>query len=311
MAHDLAYPVSLRLPFRSGTITVIVVLIAGSLVGAAEDVPYLAPEKRGEIEYEAVRESSGLAVSRRADDLLWTHNDSGDGPVLYAFDLTGKHRGAVMLDGVWAIDWEDMAGAVLDDQPTLIVGDIGDNARKRRRVSVYFVAEPKPDDLAANAPDTLPRVEPAKLNLTYPEPAYDAESLTIDPTSRQLYLISKQYGGDKRPTAVFRADLPETIDGQTIELSKVAELRYRPVLAADMSPDARRLVILTFGAAYLYFRHADEDWADALQRAPQRVRIPALQQGEAIAFGRDGQTLYLTSEKRPTPIWRIPVEGDE
>jgi len=314
MFHDLAFPASCRLASPCRTVALLGVLIGASHVAADVEVPYLAPEKLGEVEHEAVRESSGLAISRRADGILWTHNDSGDGPVLYAFDKTGAHRGAVMLDGVWAIDWEDLAGAVLDDQPTLVVGDIGDNPRKRRRIAVYFIEEPTLDDaqlVRRDQRDVLPKVEPAAIHLTYPDRAYDAESLAIDPARRQLYLITKQFRGDNRPTAVFRADLPEQIDEQTIELTKIADLRYRAVTAADMSPDARRLVILSLGAAYVYFRAADEDWADALQRAPQRVRIPALQQGEAIAFGADGRTLYLTSEQRPTPVWRIPVEAAE
>src|SRR6266568_6264490 len=34
-------------------------------------------------------ESSGVAVSRAYPGVLWTHNDSGDGPYLYATDLRG------------------------------------------------------------------------------------------------------------------------------------------------------------------------------------------------------------------------------
>ena len=32
-------------------------------------------------------ESSGVAVSRAYPDVLWSHNDSGDGPYVYATDL--------------------------------------------------------------------------------------------------------------------------------------------------------------------------------------------------------------------------------
>jgi hypothetical protein len=46
-----------------------------------------------------VVESSGVAVSRAYPDVLWTHNDSGDGPYLYATDLHGKDRGAVQVSG--------------------------------------------------------------------------------------------------------------------------------------------------------------------------------------------------------------------
>src|SRR5262245_23653064 len=37
-----------------------------------------------------LRESSGLAISRSQPGILWSHNDSGDGPNLYAIDISGK-----------------------------------------------------------------------------------------------------------------------------------------------------------------------------------------------------------------------------
>jgi hypothetical protein len=281
---------------------------------AAEHRAYAAPLQLGEIENELIRESSGLAISRRDPKLLWTHNDSGDVAVVYAFDLTGKHVGAVMLEGIWARDWEDMASTVLDGKPTLVLGDIGDNVRKRRRISVYFIDEPTTEQaqpVIKDGREMFPQVKPRTLHLTYPDKAYDCESLTVDPSTGHLYLITKQYGGDKRPTTVFRAALPKKIEGQKLELTKVAHLRLRVATAADMSADGRRLVIESGGAAYVFDRAAEEDWADALKRPPSRVRLPQLKQGESIAYGADGWTLYLTSEKRPTPLWQIPLRESE
>src|SRR5207245_3442426 len=54
-------------------------------------------------------ESSGVAVSHAYPGVLWTHNDSGDGPYLYATDLRGTDRGALLVPGAQAIDWEDIA----------------------------------------------------------------------------------------------------------------------------------------------------------------------------------------------------------
>src|SRR3989449_7418934 len=47
-------------------------------------------------------ESSGVAVSHAYPGVLWTHNDSGDGPYLYATDLRGTDRGALLVPGA---DW--------------------------------------------------------------------------------------------------------------------------------------------------------------------------------------------------------------
>ena len=54
-----------------------------------------------------LRESSGLAISRTQPGVLWSHNDSGDGPNLYALDISGKLLGVFRVNGAMARDWED------------------------------------------------------------------------------------------------------------------------------------------------------------------------------------------------------------
>ena len=56
-----------------------------------------------------VVESSGVAASRAYPGVLWTHNDSGDGPYLYATTLDGRDLGWLLVPGAEAIDWEDIA----------------------------------------------------------------------------------------------------------------------------------------------------------------------------------------------------------
>ena len=58
---------------------------------------------------DALRESSGLAVSRRQPGVLWSHNDSGDGPNLYAIDLSGRLLATIPVANAAARDWEDIA----------------------------------------------------------------------------------------------------------------------------------------------------------------------------------------------------------
>ena len=62
-------------------------------------------------------EASGLAASRRTDGLIWTHNDSGGEPVLFALGTDGALRGKVRLEGVTNEDWEDLASGEIDGQP--------------------------------------------------------------------------------------------------------------------------------------------------------------------------------------------------
>src|SRR5215470_10849783 len=106
--------------------------------------PYGPPETLAIIKDKSVSESSGLVASRTMPGAYWTHNDSGDGPFIYAFDTRGDSLGAFGVTGAQNSDWEDIAAGP-GPQPNksyLYIGDIGDNDSVRPEVIVYRVAEP-------------------------------------------------------------------------------------------------------------------------------------------------------------------------
>src|SRR5881409_2635287 len=84
-------------------------------------------------------ESSGVAVSHAHPGVLWSHNDSGDGPYLYATDTTGADRGRVLVSGAENEDWEAMALGPCPMRPGTCVylADTGDNLERRTVVTVY------------------------------------------------------------------------------------------------------------------------------------------------------------------------------
>ena len=77
--------------------------------GTKADAATAGRMRAAQLEERAVRESSGIAASRRNAGLYWTHNDSGDGPFLYAFDRAGTKRGVWRVAGAKSDDWEDLA----------------------------------------------------------------------------------------------------------------------------------------------------------------------------------------------------------
>ena len=105
---------------------------------------YDSPVHLANLEYQPIVESSGISASRRNTKLFWTHNDSGDGPFIYAFDRRGKHRGVWRVVGAKAVDWEDMAIGPGPNRGKsyLYLGDIGDNLKTREEMIVYRVVEP-------------------------------------------------------------------------------------------------------------------------------------------------------------------------
>ncbi|MDT5294667.1 MAG: hypothetical protein QOJ76_1547, partial [Acidobacteriota bacterium] len=125
------------------------------------------------LEDRRIDESSGIVASRRNPGLFWTHNDSGDGPFVYAFDRAGRSRGTWRVEGASARDWEDIAAGPGPEtgRPYLYAGDIGDNEGRRDYVVVYRFPEPeiKPEDAGATG-DRPRSTEPADaLRLKYPD----------------------------------------------------------------------------------------------------------------------------------------------
>src|SRR5205809_4863299 len=80
-------------------------------------------------------ESSGAAVSRAYPGVLWTHNDSGDQPYLYATDVRGRDWGRLRVADARAVDWEDIALGPCPARTTPVVSGtclyIADTGAKR------------------------------------------------------------------------------------------------------------------------------------------------------------------------------------
>src|SRR4051812_49127580 len=73
--------------------------------------PYGPPVVVGNIKSNELTESSGLAASRCQADLVWTHNDSGDGAFIFAMDLKANVLAVYQVPNAHNHDWEDIAEA--------------------------------------------------------------------------------------------------------------------------------------------------------------------------------------------------------
>ena len=97
----------------------------------------------GLLEYPPINEASGVAVSRKNSDVLWTHNDKGDSNRVFACNSQGKHLGVYSIGGATNRDWEDIAvgPGPVSGQQYLYVGEIGDNSAKYDLKHIYRVPE--------------------------------------------------------------------------------------------------------------------------------------------------------------------------
>ncbi len=268
----------------------------------------------GRLENKDIDEASGLAWSARQDDLLWTHNDSGDKARLYALGMHGEARGRIKLKNADNRDWEDMASFTLDGEPYLLVADIGDNESKREYLTLYVIAEP---DLSRDSKVSL---EPAwRINFSYPEGPRDAEAVAVDTERRRVLIISKrdlparlyevplQPLSDDIVLAERGPDLrtlppPRRNDVATAPMSK--DWHWQPT-AMDIAHDGETLIVMTYSAIYYFPRADSPDWSHALQRPPLALKLHKLPNAEAAALSPNGQSIVVTVEKKHAPLLRI------
>ena len=249
----------------------------------------------------AIHESSGLACSRQMPGAFWTHNDSGDAARLYLFNSKGEDMGVCEVAGVRARDWEDMASFAIGRKSYLLIGDVGDNHLKVDVHVLYLVEEPPINPQRGLIVRRVP-VSYA-IHYRYEDGRHNCESMAVDAAGKTILLVSKDGG---KECHVYALPWPKTKPQGPVVAKIIATLKIPTTTAMDISPNGRRAVVLTYGNAYEYKRGPDEDWAEAFSRPPRVLSMPRRAQGETICYGPDGKTLYLTSEKRPTPLWKVP-----
>jgi len=251
----------------------------------------------------AVRESSGLGVSRRTPDRFWTHNDSGDIAQLFAFDSQGTLTGRCRLKNVKAIDWEDMACYQHHGIPRVLVADTGDNRRSRKEVRLYLFDEPDPDrDTEVGDFQTIV--------LRYPDGSYDCEAVAVDVVRGQIILVAKTvlpYAG------IYTTPLPpaetetkvtgsERANELRVTATRIGTLAVPMATAMDIHPSSGDLWVVNYFQAYRFpCTQRDESIAKQLSAVPISVALPRWRQIEAVAVD-DRHRVWITSEGTPAPF---------
>lgn len=285
-------------------------LAAGLAAAAAEHAGpcrYGEPRVLATIADERLDECSGLAAGHRNPDVLWAHNDSGDGPRLFAIDRTGRTRAVVSVKGAAARDWEDIAsGPGPDGTPSLFIGDIGNNTRKRTDLTVYRVAEPV---LQEGVSEITVEVAEA-IHFRYPDGNFDAEALLAHPRSGDLYLIVKDTGGKPGVYRFPRAPRAESVTLERVGVLPIPEpsIWGRMVTAAAIAPDGARLVIRTYLSVLEYRAPAGEGIEAALAATPVKLPAPPELQGEALTYAADGHGILTAAEGRKPRLFLLPCD---
>ncbi len=276
----------------------------------------------GRIESDRLVECSGMEPSMLADDLLWAVNDSGNGPFLFALGLDGSDRGRVRVAGATNRDWEGMDTFVWQGRPMILIADVGDNQRRHERHTLYVVEEPGPGRDRLRRSGT---VEVAwRIDFAYPDGKHDAEGVAVDAAAGEVLIVTKR----DEPPLLFAVPLAATGAGGSVTARRVGAVDRIPPPSSrdrqhtfgafysqptdlDLSPDGRKMVVLTYQHAYLFSRMPEDSWMSAVRERPALIRLPPpyegplLRQREAICFSPDGMSLLVTSEGDHAGIFEL------
>jgi hypothetical protein len=264
------------------------------------------PQVFGSIRSQDVGESSGVAASKCQNDVFWTHNDSGDGPFIYAFNVKGENLGTWRVEGAENNDWEDMAIArTRDGRCYIYLSDTGNNKLDREVLTIYRVAEPSvtDKDKGRRKRNAIPTDKAESMQFRFPDRVQDAETLMVNQITGEFYILTKRL---TEPSNIYKFTWPEKSEVVTTERVGTLSVPAIPnglLTGGDMSSDARRVIVCDYARAYeLTLPRDAKDLDDIWKQTPRPVDLGKREAGEAIAYIPDASAAVATSEKLNSPI---------
>jgi hypothetical protein len=271
---------------------------------AAPEMPAVELKTAAKLNLKQVPECSALWASTLHPGVFWTLSDSGNKPEIVPVRADGSPVigpaglwSGVTLKGLKNADWEALTA---DGQGNLIVGDVGNNLSRRKDLAFYIFKEP-----AVGAKEVA---EFRKIAFTwpdqtvYPDPEISHDCEAIFFVRGKLYLLTKH----RRDTLtdLWRADLPAS--GEQATLTKLARFDAQGMVTdASVSPDGKRLAILTYRMAWVFELPVT---GEAFFQGPAKVAPlspPLLSwQVEGCAW-LDAQTLLIGSEQGD--LFKLPL----
>ena len=256
----------------------------------------------GEIENDDIQEASGIVASLTNDNVIWTHNDSGDSNRIFAMDTQGKHIGEYFLNDSQNRDWEDIAIGPGPEEGLhyLYVGDIGDNFSENDIKHIYRVIEPQLNSSSNFNSIQLDGIE--SISFQYEDGNRDAETLIIDPLTKDIIIISK-----REATDVHIYSIPFPQDTDTILTANLIMTKdFYPndnfatsqwIVGGDISHDGKEILVKSYTDIFYFSRTSNQSFYDALNN--EEIKFPYITepQGEAICWDANISGYYTLSEE--------------
>lgn len=271
-------------------------------IGLISCDPTPAPDKNQSAEFETpplaqsitpgvIDEASGIAPSINLPGNLWTQQDSGQPNSVYLLSQDGKTIKEYKVPGSLNHDWEDIAVGVGPESGTnyIYLADIGNNNLPMTDKNIIYRVPELKDVNGSFSEGSL-----AKITFSYPDGPRDAESILLDPVTKDIFIISKEL--DK--ANLYRLASPQSVT-ETIVAEKIGTVPSVTIATAgDISADGSEILVRNYFAVYYWQRKSGETIGQTLRQKPtKQLTVAAEPQGEGICFDREAKGFYTLSEK--------------
>ncbi|MDB4921979.1 hypothetical protein [Mucilaginibacter sp.] len=242
-------------------------------------------------------EISGVAASKTNPGILYIHNDSGNANQVYLTNGSGADNGTLTITPYGNRDWEDIAvgPGPIAGKSYIYIGDIGDNDSKYGSVFIYRFPEP---DLKGTALPLISNIASVdKIELKYPDGPRNAETLMVDPLTKDIYIASKESNLSK----IYVARYPQSTTSPAV-LTPVVQLYFNKATSGDISPDGTEILLRSNELIWYWKLPTGTGISAGLLTKPQHAPyINNEPQGEGIGFAADGSGYYTDTEVRDHP----------
>lgn len=264
---------------------IIFLLFLGQLMGCKKDEPAPIPIPDPTLDFRTlavlpsiINESSGLLATN--DGEIWSHNDKGGEPQLYAFDTLGLLLRTLTISNASNKDWEDLAK---DQIGNIYISDSGNNDNDRQDLRIYKVGS-----ISAGATS----VSAERINFSLSDqiqfpPAdnnfrFDIEALIA--TQDSLFLFTR----DRTDPFLGQTNLyvlPQSAGNHVAQFrgsfQTASDKTGGAIRGAAISPDRSRVAILSKTDIWIFTNFTNNNFFGG---EVNRINLPSDTQKEGIDF---------------------------
>ncbi|MCB0702114.1 MAG: hypothetical protein R2863_01610 [Candidatus Kapaibacterium sp.] len=265
-------------------------------------------QERGIIDYQELDENSGMVVGSNNPNIIWAVNDGASNEI-FGFDKFGKKTLIIkfkknILDE--NTDIEDLALIRLNNNPYLVLPDIGDNNSNKQKCYIYFVPEPKIGNQTGVLNIDIDNI--LKLEFEYEDGPRDAECFLADPISNNFYIVTKREKKARLYSIPINFNNGHLIAEYILEFpfGNNGELGFTGVTAGDISKEGNLILIKDYNNVWLYSRTGNEDLKYTFSKPPIRIdsynySLSKEPQGESICWENYNTGFFTASEEKSIP----------